>query len=161
VTVRAVFDTSALKWAYLDGTRNCRRCRYIISRARGDAYVAEITVIEIVSALANLVREHRIAAPQFAKANFMFLRDVAERRIVVVPFPTSEFVACRDLLTFVGLHAARSLKTQDAMVAYTARRMAIEENQVVRLFTSDQRLAAVVRDLPVFKGLVKAEYLAP
>jgi hypothetical protein len=123
--------------------------------------VAEITVIEIVSALASMVRDHRIAAPQFAKANFMFLRDVAERRIVVVPFPSSEFVACRDLLTIVGLHAGRSLKTQDAMVAYTARRMAIEQNEEVRLFTSDQRLANVVRDLPVFKGLVTSEYLAP
>jgi predicted nucleic acid-binding protein len=157
--VRAVFDTSALKWAYLDRSKNCRRCRYNISRARGDAYVAEITTIEIVSALANLVRTRNISAAQFAKANFAFLRDLADRRITVVPLASSEFIACRDLLTFVGL--TRSLKTQDAMIAYTARRMAVERGQTVRLFTSDQRLASIVEDLPIFQGLVEAEYLAP
>lgn len=159
--MRSVFDTSALKWAYFDGAQQCRRCRYIISRAKGQAYVAEITVVEIVSALASLVRERRASAPQFAKANFWFLRDVADRRITVVPLPSSELIACRDLLTIVGLRAGRSLKTQDAMVAYTARQMALQTGEAVRLYTSDQRLASVVREVGVFKGLVHGVYLAP
>ncbi len=156
-----VLDTSALKWAYLDGTRFCRRIRYIISRFRGHVHVAEISVLEIVSALGHWVRGRRISVVQFANSGNNFLRDVAEGKLVVIPLPSSEYVACRDLLTLVGVDAGRNLETQDAMVAYTARRLALDREERVRLLTSDHKLARIVEELPIFHGLVDSEYLNP
>jgi hypothetical protein len=159
--VTYVLDTSALKWAYLDGTKFCRRIRYITSRFKGNVHVAEITVLEIVNALGSWVRGKRISVAQFASASDAFLQDVADGKLVVVPLPTSEYVPCRGLLTLVGVDAGRNLETQDAMVAYTARRLALDRVERVKLLTSDRKLATIVAELSIFKGLVEPTYLNP
>ncbi len=156
-----LLDTSALKWAYLEGSKFCRRCRYIISRNRGRVYVAEISVIEIVNALGSRVRGRQISVPQFWNSNHQFLKDVADRKIAVLPFPSSDFIACRHLLTLAGVDAGKNLDSQDAMVAYTARRLALERGEQVVLATSDQRLAKIVKELSLFKKLVKSVYWDP
>lgn len=156
-----VLDTCALIWAYRERSKFCRRCRYIISHCQGRVYVAEITVLEIVSALGRTHRRGTITLGEYSQANRRFLRDVASGALVVMSLPSSEFVACRDLLQLVGIDAGRNLQTQDAMVAYTARRLALERGEVVRLLTSDRRLAAIVKELPIFKNLVISEYLNP
>lgn len=124
-------------------------------------YVAEITVLEIVSALGNAYRGKRMSLTEFTDANKAFLTDVASGRLTVLPLPSAEFVGCRTLLTLVGIDAGRSLQTQDAMVAYTARRLALDQEEPVKLLTSDRRLAAIVKELDHFKKLVVAEYLDP
>ncbi len=97
----------------------------------------------------------------YAGAGRDFFRDIAEGRLEVRRFPSSEYVGCRDLLTLVGVDANRNLETQDAIVAYTARLVALEKQQKVLLLTSDRKLARVVVDIPMFRPLVAAEYLDP
>jgi hypothetical protein len=86
---------------------------------------------------------------------------VAAGNLIVVKLPSSEFVPCRNLLMLVGIDAGKSLQTQDAMIAYTALRLAIEHGERVKLLTSDRRLATIVKELPIFKKLVISEYLKP
>ena len=156
-----LFDTSALKWAYIEGSKHRRRCRYIVSRARGRVYIAEISILEIVNALGHEVRGSRLSAAQFAKLDRQFLKDVALGRIHVARLPSGDLVGCRQLLALVGVAESRALESQDAMVAYTARRLALESAEPTRVLTSDRRLARIIQEVETFSGLVTSEYLDP
>lgn len=154
-------DTSALKWAYISGAKHCRRCRVILTRLKGQVYIAEISILELASALGHQVRGNRMSIADYTKATRRFFQDIAEGKLEVRPFPASEYIPCRDLLCLVGIDARRNLECQDGIVAYTARRLAIERKTKVRLLTSDKKLAGVIRDIDLFSGLVIAEYLDP
>jgi hypothetical protein len=154
-------DTSALKWAYILGSKHCRRCRFILSRSKGQVHIAEISILELASALGHQVRGGRMSRAAYTKATHRFFHDIADGRLEVRGFPTSEYIPCRDLLTLVGIDARRNLEAQDGIVAYTARRLAIERKEKVKLLTSDRKLAGVVRDIDIFSGLVVPEYLDP
>lgn len=132
-----------------------------MSRARGRVYIAEITILEIVSALGHEVRGGRMSAAQFAKLDRQFLKDLALGRIRVARLPSSELVGCRQLLALVGVAESRALESQDSMVAYTARRLALETAVPTRVLTSDRRLARIIQEVAAFSGLVTSEYLDP
>lgn len=154
-------DTSALKWAYISGAKHCRRCRLILTKLKGQVYIAEISILELTSALGHQVRGGKMSRAAYTKTMHKFFQDIAEGKVEVRTFPTSEYIPCRDLLTLVGIDAKRNLESQDGIVAYTARRLAIERKAKVKLLTSDKKLAGVIRDIDIFSGLVVAEYLDP
>jgi predicted nucleic acid-binding protein len=156
-----LIDTSSLKWAYLDGFKLTRRCRNRITRDAGSLYIAEITTVEIVSSLASLHRTGDISVATAVRANLRFMEDLEKGRLLVEPLSTAGLIACRDLLAAVGLRAARGLKTQDAMVAQTARSLAYRTGAEVELITSDHKLAQVVGQLSAFQGLVRPKFLQP
>lgn len=155
-----VLDTCLLKCAYIPSKYH-RRCRYILARLKGQVFVAEISVLEIVSALGSEYRDRRISARQYETADRIFFRDIADGLIEVKSLPASEFLACRSLLALVGIQQGRKLTSQDGIVAYTARQLAIEKKAKVKLLTSDRKFANVLRDVDVFKRLVLPEYLDP
>jgi predicted nucleic acid-binding protein len=154
-------DTSALKWAYIPQAKYCRRCRFILTRLKGQVYIAEISILELASALGHEVRGNRMSVAEYTRASRRFFQDIAEGKIEVRPFPSSEYIPCRDLLSLVGIGARRNLECQDGIVAYTARRLAIERRVRVKLLTSDKKLAGVIRETDLFSGLVVSEYLDP
>jgi predicted nucleic acid-binding protein len=154
-----LLDTSALKWAYIDQHKHCRRIRSLMSRCLGRVYIAEITVLEITNALGSMVRDHKLTVREFVEANRLFLRDVAAGRVIVVPFRNPDYVACRHLLTLVGIDSLKRLTSFDAMVAYSARNLAFEHEQVVTLFTSDKGLANVASQHSAFANLVEVIFL--
>jgi hypothetical protein len=61
----------------------------------------------------------------------------------------------------VGAGLKRSIESADSIVAYSARRLAIEKGTKVRLLTSDKTLASIIRDVDIFKPFVESEYLQP
>jgi hypothetical protein len=124
-------------------------------------YIAEVSVLELMSALAADYRDNKISLAMLNAADKAFWRDVASGRIVVRPFRASDFVSCRALLVLAGVEKRRSLRTQDAMIAHTARELAIEKKERVKLLTCDWRLARVIPRLQVFNRLVRAEYMKP
>lgn len=130
-----------------------------MSRAAGRVYIAEITTLEIVSAMARHVRGSRMSVGDFQRANLRFLRDIADRKLLVLRFGSADFIGCRNLISLVGVTERKNLRAQDAMVASTARRLAFEQGKKVKLLTSDWTLAAIIRDLPIFHGSVESEYL--
>jgi predicted nucleic acid-binding protein len=155
-----IVDTSALKWAYLPG-RHRFRMRQVLARANGSVYIAEITVLEIVNAFGGLYRDKKITLAQCERADHSVLEDIASQRLLVLPFPASEYVQCRHLLALAGIHEKRFLSTQDAIIACTARQLALDRKEKVKVLTSDKRLAKVISDLDHFAGLVVSEYLTP
>lgn len=155
-----LFDTCALKRAYISGKLQ-KRYRSVISRHKNAVFVAEISMLEIVSALGDDLRGGRITPQQYYLADEAFLEDIAGGRIQVRPFLASQYVQSRYILAHVGIDAKRNLGSQDAIVACTARELAIEKRTAVKLLTCDRRFANVVNDIKLFHGLVRAEYLAP
>ncbi len=153
-------DTSALKWAYLRGKFH-RRCRYLLSRCQGRVFVAEISLLELVSVLGDELHQNRLTLKQFAKLDLLLLDDIAEGRLEVRTLPSSETIGVRHLLTLVKIWNRRGLRSQDGIIAYTARRLATEQKHPVLLLTGDKKLSKVINDLDVFSGLVAAEYLDP
>lgn len=105
-----VLDTSALKWAYIPGSKHTRRCRYIVNRKAEPAYIAEITFLEIVSPLGSEVRTNRMSVRDYDRANIQFLSDIADGKLRIYPLPASEYIPCRYLLTSIGIDRRRSLK---------------------------------------------------
>lgn len=136
-------DTSALKWAYISGKHHYR-CRQIIGKLKGEVFIAEISILELVSALGSCVRDGRITVPQYEHADSRFFEDLAEDKLLVRAFPARNYIHCRQLLTLVGIHERRALKTQDSMIAYTARELGIERKRPVKLLTSDKRMASAI-----------------
>jgi PIN domain-containing protein len=151
-----VFDTSVLKWSYYRNAHH-RRCRYLLSRR--EIVIAEISVLELMSALGAVYRDQRITLAELRSADRMFLGDLASGRLRVYPLPSAQYMNCRQLLAYAGVDRRRHLKAQDGIIAFTARELAIERQQKVRLLTGDKRLAAVVQDLDVFRNLVEVELL--
>jgi predicted nucleic acid-binding protein len=155
-----LIDTSALKRAYIsNGCR--RRCRQIISRLAGSVYIAEISVLELISALASDYRDNKITLAELNDADKHFWRDIAVGRVLVRSFRAGDYVACRALLVAVGVERRRGLRTQDAIVAYTARELAIEKRERVKLLTCDWKLSRAIPKFRLFDRLVKAEYMKP
>jgi predicted nucleic acid-binding protein len=159
--VNYLIDTSALKWAYIDKSKHTRRCRYILSRAASRVFIAEITMLELGSALACRVRDNQMSPQEFRRAELRFLKDVGSGRISVVEMSKSDLLRCRELLMLVGFIQAKPLKTQDAMVAYAARLLALETGLRTHLLTSDRKLDRVIKQVTEFSGLVTSEYLDP
>jgi len=87
-------DTSALKWAYLRGKFH-RRCRYLLSRCQGRVFVAEISLLELVSVLGDELHQNRLTLKQFAKLDLLLLDDIAEGRLEVRTLPSSETIGVR------------------------------------------------------------------
>jgi predicted nucleic acid-binding protein len=159
--VNYLIDTSTLKWAYIDKAKHTRRCRYILSRAAGRVFIAEITMLELGSALAARVRDNQMSAREFQRADLRFLKDIGSGRIKVVEMSKTDLLRCRELLVLVGFVEAKPLKTQDAMVAYAARLLALETGLCTHVLTSDKKLDRVLSQATLFSGLVTSEYLDP
>jgi hypothetical protein len=116
-------------------------------------------MLEIVSALGSEFRGGAISAAEYALGNMSFLRDVAAGKVVVVPFRSADYIPCRDLLTLVGVRRGRSIQSQDGMVLYTARSLAIERRQAVKLLTSDRGMTGVASTTDIFQRVIKCEFL--
>lgn len=146
------FDTCWLRRAYLAGKLR-RSCRRVLTRNSGDVFIAEITMLEMVSALSSELREGKIQKADYTAALDAFQDDVADGRIRVRPFGIQDGLASRALLHHVGVELGRHLKTQDAMVASTARELALQLQSRVRFYTCDQKLAKTLKAIDVFRPL--------
>jgi len=124
-------------------------------------FIAEISVLEIVSTFGSLYRDNKISLGQYQLAEDGFFRDLADGLIEVRCLAATEFLACRNLLALVGFQRGRNLRSQDGIIAYTARQLAVENKTMVRLLTSDKKFANLLREVDVFKRLVMPEYLDP
>lgn len=118
-------------------------------------------MLELGSALAARVRDNQMSAREFRRADLRFLKDVGSGRINVVEMSNSDLLRCRELLLLVGFVQAKPLKTQDAMVAYAARLLALETGLRTHVLTSDKKLDRVINQVTLFSGLVTSEYLDP
>lgn len=153
-----VLDTNVVKRLYVPGPLR-RSCRALRTRHVGRCYVAEVTTLEIVSALADEVRIGKITLQDFRKANDAFIEDLATGRIEVREFLPRDYIKCRSLLAAIGASRGRHIRSHDAMIAFVARELALQLGSAVSLVTCDRKFAKTVASDAAFEGLVDVRLL--
>ena len=118
------FDTCALVPRYRAG-KFTHRVNGLFAGPR-DIFVAEITMVEIVSAFGSICRNQKLSSPVFEQMNGAFLDDVATGRIQVRPISRSDMLRARHLLSLAGMSNRRNLGSSDALVAVSCRELALE-----------------------------------
>src|SRR5882672_5798668 len=96
------FDTSALQYRYVDGS-NSRGVRWIISAKRNQCYIADLSILEISSALAKHCRTNALLLQDYERLDQRFWRDVCEGRILIRETGKREYVRARNLLRYAGV----------------------------------------------------------
>ncbi len=144
------FDTSALQHRYVNGPHS-RRVRQLLGRADARSRIADSTILEMASALANRCRSNGWGLKSFDRLHHQFLDDVANEVFAVRTAGMREVQRAVHLIRFAGVVKKRGLKSADALIAAGALEYALEVQQTVNFYTSDWPLYACLRDLNAFR----------
>src|ERR1700730_325818 len=131
-------DTCALVPRYRTGKFTYRVNR-IFSSGK-EVFVAEITMVEIVSSFASVCRDRHLADLEFHRMCGEFLDDVASERIKIRPMTRGDMSRATHLLALGGVVNRRALKSSDALVAVSCRQLALDTRERPLFYTKDWRL---------------------
>jgi predicted nucleic acid-binding protein len=145
------FDTSALKHRYMDGPYS-RGIRRIISTGSNECFIADITILEIASALGGKCREGNLRYQRYDQADDRFWKDVAEGKLVVRSTSQYEVIRARNLLRFAGVLKRRNLGSADALIAVSCLELALERGDRIVFYTSDWTQYDVLRQIDAFNS---------
>jgi hypothetical protein len=148
------FDTSALQHRYIDGPK-ARGVRRLISDRRNTCFIAELSILEISSALARHCRKNGLTPREYQKRDQAFWKDIHEKRIHVYPVGKREYVRARDLLRYAGVDKARNIKSADALIATSCHEFALNASDRVTFCLEDWKLFDVLRDLSSYKSVLR------
>ena len=152
------FDTSALQHRYVDSTYS-KVVRRIISNKKYDCFIADITVLEIASALATRCRGGSLTNKQYDLADQKFWTDIASEKLKTRATTHREVLRARNLIRFAGVIKQRKLSSNDALIAVCALELALELKEKVILYTSDWGLYDISRGLDAYKSALKLRFL--
>jgi hypothetical protein len=145
------FDTSALKHRYFDGPYS-KRIRRIISTGSNECFIADITILEIASALGGKCREGNLRYQRYDQADGRFWKDIAEGNLVVRNTSQREVMRARNLLRFAGVLRRRNLGSADALIAVSCLELALERKEEIIFYTSDWTQYDVLRQIDAFNA---------
>jgi predicted nucleic acid-binding protein len=145
------FDTSALQHRYMDGPYS-KRIRRIISTGSNECFIADITVLEIASALGNRCRQGNLRYQRYDQANDRFWEDIAEGRLIVRDTSQRDVMRARNLLRYAGVLKRRRLQSADALVAVTCLELALERGEAIIFYTSDWTLYDILSQIDAFNA---------
>ncbi len=151
------FDTCALVPRYRTG-----RFTYRVNRVFGgpsDIFIAEITMVEIVSAFASVYRNGQLPDSVFEQMGAAFLDDVADGRIQIRPLSRSDMLHARHLLSLAGVVKRRNLGSSDALVAVSCRELALEINERVTFYTKDWTLYSTLHEINAYRSALRMRFL--
>jgi len=152
------FDTAALQHRYVDGPYS-RRVRKIISDGRVEKFIAEVTILEIASALARRCRAQRWDERAYDALDLGFWRDIADRRLRVREVTQQDTVRARHLIRFAGVVRRRDIGSTDALIATCCLDLALERGERVAFYTSDWTLYTILRDIGAFRSALALRFL--
>ena len=152
------FDTSALQHRYIDGPK-ARGVRRIISGSRNHCYIAELSILEISSALARHCRKNALSPEEYARLDQRFWRDVFEKRLLVYTAAKRVYLRARDLLRYAGVDKRRNISSADALVAASCLEFALQEKQDVTFCLEDWGLFSVIRDISAYSKVLRFHYI--
>jgi len=152
------FDTSALQHRYLDGPK-ARGVRRIISDSRNQCYIAELSILEISSALALHCRKNSLSLEHYAKLDQRFWKDVFNRRVLIYPVAKREYLRARDLLRYAGVDKKRNISSADALIAASCLEFALQSKQSVAFCLEDWGLFSVIRDISAYSKVLRFHYI--
>ena len=150
------FDTCALAHRYLkcEHTTGVNR---VVDRVP-TIYIAEITMVEMISTLAGACRAGKATKAKFYRMQSVFMEDVASGKISIRPFTREDMVRAIHLLTHAGVIEKHGLKTADALIASSCRQMALETRSRPIFYTSDWPLYRTLYELDVFRSRMKLKF---
>jgi hypothetical protein len=127
--------------------------------SKRDIFVAEITMVEIVSAFGSVCRANKLAESEFETMNFKFCEDVASDRIQIRPVTRSDMFGARHLLALAGILNRRNLGSSDALVAVACRELALENGERVTFYTKDWTLYSTLYQINAYRSAMRMRYL--
>lgn len=150
-------DTCALVPRYVKGKFTYRMNQLFGSKK--EIYIAEISMVEIVSAFGSICRDKHLPDSDFEQFNSDFLDDIASERIQIRPLSSMDMLRARHLLSLAGIVNRRSLKSSDALVAVSCRELALETGERLTFYTKDWRLYSTLHDINAYRSALKLRFL--
>jgi hypothetical protein len=150
-------DTCALVPRYVKGKFTYRVNQLFASKR--DIFIAEISMIEIVSAFGSLCRDRHLPDADFEQFNSAFLDDIESERIQIRPLSRVDMLKARHLLSLGGIVNRRSLKSSDALVAVSCRELALDMGERLIFYTKDWRLYSTLHDINAYRSALKLRFL--
>lgn len=151
-------DTSALQYRYVPGNFS-RRIRRLVSDGRSPCYIADVTVLEISSALGTQCRKRGWVVKKFDTMDSSFLADVASGRLKVCTTTKRDVLKARDLIRFAGVVKQKSLKSADALIAVCCLELALEKKQKIIFYLEDRKLYSTLRVIGAYRSALKLRHL--
>jgi hypothetical protein len=151
------FDTSALVPRYRAG-----KYTYRVNQVFGgpkNIFVAEITMVEIVSAFGSICRGHKLPDSDFEQMNAAFLDDIAIGRIQIRLINRSDMIRARHLLSLAGIVNRRNLGSSDALIAVSCRELALETHERVMFYTKDWTLYSTLYQINAYRSALRMRFL--
>lgn len=152
------FDTSALQHRYLDGSKS-RAIRQIISDKRNECFIAELTILEIASALALHCRRNHLPLKRFNGLDQMFWRDIFEEKLRVYEPSRREFLRARQLLRHAGVEKRKKISSSDALVAACGLEVALATKDRVTFCLEDWTLFQMIREISAYRSVLKFKFI--
>jgi len=117
-------------------------------------YIAELAMVEWISAAAKTLRESKITRRHLEDGYNKLLLDIATKRIRVFPTIPGLYDKAIHVLRYAAVTEKRALRTLDALILVTAIDVAHHAQQKIDFFLSDERFANLVKDLEISKDYV-------
>jgi predicted nucleic acid-binding protein len=152
------FDTSALQHRYVDGPK-ARGIRRIISNPRNHCYVADLSILEISSALARHCRKNSLTLTHYTRLDQTFWRDINEGRILIRDTGQREYLRARDLLRYAGVEKRKNITSADALIAASCLEFALAGKEQVTFCLEDWPLFHVLREVSAYRKVLRFHFI--
>jgi predicted nucleic acid-binding protein len=152
------FDTSALQHRYIDGPK-ARGIRRIVSGRKSRCYIADLSILELSSALAKHCRKNKMSAVQYRRLDQAFWRDVSEGRLAIRDTRQREYLRARDLLRYAGVEKGRNISSGDALIAACCLEFALEVGEQVTFCVEDWGLYDVIRNVSAYRKVLRFHFI--
>jgi predicted nucleic acid-binding protein len=152
------FDTSALQHRYIPA-KYSQRVRRIIADRSNECFIAEFTVLEIASAIANRCRQGDMRHARYDLADHRFWIDIAEGYLQIRAAGTREIVRARNLVRYAQLLKRRKLTSADALIAVSALELALERQEKIIFYVSDWNMFDILSNVNAFKVGLNMQFL--
>lgn len=152
------WDTSALLHRYVSGPLS-RLPKLLISNKKRTNYIADITVLEMASALSKECRRNAWNLSKFDLLETCFMKDIAEGRLNVRDTTKRDFDRTRHLIRYIGVKGGRKITAADALIATCCLEFALEKGERIALITNDYPLYTLLSSVDAFRSSVRLWYL--
>jgi len=152
------FDTSALQHRYINGPK-ARGIRGIISRMRNRCYIADLSILEISSALAVQCRRGSLSPKDYRRLDQSFWQDIKDGRLLVRETGQREYLRARNLLRYAGVERGRKITSVDALIAASCLEFALQQNDKVTFCLEDWSLFSMLRDVSAYAKVLDFHFI--
>jgi hypothetical protein len=152
------FDTSALQHRYIPA-KYSQRVNRIVADQSNECFIAEFTVLETASAIANRCRQGELRHSRYDSADHRFWIDIAEGRLQIRAAGTREIVRARNLVRYAQLLKRRKLTSADALIAVSALELALERKEKIIFYMSDWNMFDILSSINAFTVGLSLQFL--